>query len=144
MPLDIVIWNETCDEVPQLSDISTSLKWPGGEDPVVAGLLASLELISRPRSWCKFRQQTRRWYGPFRVIKWCSSGALSERIKNPLIRSMAEADLNHAVRRQNLHGISSIIEYNDRPATTHADLMAVWADGIAFARANASYRERFY
>lgn len=106
----------------------------------MAALHDALAKIATPRQWCKFRlSMPRKWWRLWQPPRYCSLGALFATIKDHCLRQQCEMALNKAVRLRGLGpDYNELAQYNDRPATTHADIMAVWADAIAIARAAAS------
>ena len=98
----------------------------------IAVLDKMAEILASPKHWCKgdFRQEKRTWDG-VKYRSYCLIGALS-RAFDVVLPQGSQDDAVYALRQaaDNMY----LSEYNDAPATTHADVLAL----IAKARASFS------
>lgn len=104
-------------------------------------LRAAKALIDTPARWTKLATARdilgsyAHWSSP-RAACFCSSGAVKKATFNPvLVGSLLNQCIPASIDRGRLGERYSYIDYNDRDATTHADIMKLFDDAIALAEA---------
>jgi hypothetical protein len=96
------------------------------EDPVRQALRAARAVIATPDRWCKGSMYCHSSAG---LDRRCLTGAVfgCPGVRGD-IRRLAFRALDEAARRRGYH---HPITFNDHPATTHADVMALFDEALA-------------